>query len=140
MARREYYVVQGSADTGLENEVVGYDTPAHAGQALTQWFTAAATCPHGRIHSAVGGVPNMRITVTRNLQNTTTLPATANVVTEETAVSPHDGTFYLLAIMQVYKRYLDAVYLVSPSPITTAESDAVAALAIVTGRRLVVQD
>ena len=140
VARREYYVVHGSGDTGLGNEVVAYDTPAHAQEAVAQWHTAAASCPHTAVRSAVAGVPKMRITIKQNTRDLGGLPATNNDVTEESATSAHDGTFYLVAILQVHGRYLDAVYLSTQAPVTAGDRAAATALAIVTGRRLVVQD
>src|SRR5699024_3146415 len=82
VARRQYRVLNSfGSDTGLSNEVVAYDTSAHAAQALTQWRAAVAECPTTPVRSSVEGVPPMRFTVISNVVNSKELPTDSNTVT-----------------------------------------------------------
>ena len=138
VARRQYEVLDpASADTGLSNELVAYDTPAQAAKAMTQWHTAAATCPRTPVRPSVAGEPAVRITVTQNLIDVSTLPATNNAVTAENAAIAGKGTLYNVAILQVHGRYLDAVYVSNGRPITSQDLAATMELAALTGQRLV---
>ena len=139
VARRQYNVVDATSAVVLwSNEVVAYDTPAHAAQALTEWHTAAATCPRKPV--SVSGQPGVLTKITRNQLDVGGLPAVDNALTMETATIPGPHTLYLVAILQVHGRYLDAVSLEDNRPITTQLVQATAGLAILTGRRLIAQN
>lgn len=140
VARRQYNVLDAtSADTGLSNELVAYDTPAHAAEALAQWHTAAATCPHTPVHSTVAGVPDLLMKITKNERDVPGLPVADNAVTVESAEAAGQGTLYNASILQVHGRYLDAMYLTVDRPITTPALGATVQLAAITGRRLAAQ-
>lgn len=140
VARRQYNVLDStSGDTGLSNELVAYDTPAHAAQALSQWHTAAATCPHTPVHSTVSGEPDLLVTITQNKLDVATLPVATNAITEESATAAKQGTLYNVSILQVRGRYLDAIYLTMDEPLTTQDLDATREVATITGQRLAAQ-
>ena len=137
VARRQYVVGQSApGDTGLSNELVAYDTPSHAALAVAQWHTAAATCPHRAVRSTVAGQPDLVITILHVGLNVATLPAKSNAVTVESGRATGKQMLYNLSILQVRGRYLDAVYLTTPTPITGPELTATQRLAVITGQRL----
>lgn len=137
VARRQYVLKDpAEGNTGLSNELVAYDTPAHAAMAVAQWHTAAATCPHTAVRSTVAGEPDLVVTIIRNARNVATLPARQNAVTVESGRTRGKQKLYNVSILQVRGRYLDAVYLTTGTPITRPESTATQRLAVLTGRRL----
>lgn len=69
------------------NELVAYDTPAHAAQAVSQWHTSAATCPHTRVHSTVAGEPDLLMKIIQNNVDVATLPAAINAGTVESGTA-----------------------------------------------------
>jgi hypothetical protein len=140
VARRQYNVLASSADTGLSNELVAYDTPAQAAEAVTQWHTSAATCPHTPVHSTVSGEPDLLMKITQNKLDVATLPAATNALTVESGTAAGQGTLYNVSILQVHGRYLDAMYLTIDRPITTQELNATVQLATITGQRLTAQN
>lgn len=138
VARHQSSIVDSTSTvSGLGNEVVAYDTAAHAAQALSQWEIAAATCPHTTVRSTVAGQPDALFKITKNELDVGIFPATTNAVTTETATIAGPHTLYMMSILQVHGRYLDAIYLTVNRPLTTEEIEAIATLAIRTGRRLI---
>jgi len=119
--------------------LVAYDTPAHAAEAVSQWHTAAATCPHTPVHSTVAGEPDLLMKITQNQFDVATLPATNNAVTVESGTAAGQGTLYNVSILQVHGRYLDAIYLTVDGPITAQELNATVQVAAITGQRLTAQ-
>jgi hypothetical protein len=88
---------------------VAYDSPASATLALTEWIASATTCPKTPVKSTVSGVPDLTMVVTTNQRANPSLPVSTNAVTVESATA--DGeTDYLVTILQVKGRFLDAIY------------------------------
>lgn len=138
VARRQYAILdKRSTETGLSNELVAYDTPAQAAKAITQWHTAATTCPHTPVNSTVAGVPDLVEKILQNEHNVTVLPAKNNTITMESATAVSQGTLYNVSILQAHGRFLDIIYLDSTHPITTQELAVAVQLAVTTGHRLV---
>ena len=80
VARRQYRMLDSaSADTGLEIELVAYDTAAYAAKAVAQWHTAATTCPDKPVHSTVAGEPDLAYKISLNKLDVATLPVKLNV-------------------------------------------------------------
>lgn len=137
VARRQYGVLDAAGkDTGISNELVAYDSAAHAALALTQVRTALATCPKTPVRSAVAGVPALTYRVTVNRSGVSTLPASMNLLTVESAAA-QGQTLYNVSVYQVQGRYLDAVYVNLHTPASSTDVDTALMLAAATGRRLV---
>ena len=137
VARRQYTVLDPtSGNTGLSNELVAYDTAAHAALAIAQWYASARACPHKPVRSTVAGVPDLTYTVSVNKIDVAGFPAKLNVVTEESARPSGKIVLYDMAILQVHGRYLDAVYLTGRTPIPSRARIDTEGFAIITGRRL----
>jgi hypothetical protein len=136
VARRQYGIVDSSGqDTGGSNELVAYDSSASAALALTEWVASATTCPKTPVKSSVGGVPDLTMVVTTNQRANPSLPIPTNAVTVESATA--DGeTDYLVTILQVKGRYLDALYANGSATPSSDELDGLLALASITGARL----
>lgn len=137
VARRQYGMVDStSADTGLENELVAYDTTADASKAVGQWHTAASTCPTKAVRSTVAGEPDLAYKISLNKLDVATLPAKVNVVTMESAAEGGKRVLFNVSILQAHGRYLDAIYLTNSVPLSGTDLDVAQSLAVVTGRRL----
>jgi len=135
VARRQVVVVGPDDQTPASNEVVAYDTPAHAAQALNEWRHAARTCPRTWRTDPVADAPPARWTVT--LRTAPTLPVPDNAYTAA-EVTLRDTTwhYYLLAILQRHTAVLDAVYYQATTPPGTAATRELIRLATITGTRL----
>ena len=136
VARRQYGIVDSTGqDTGGSNELVAYDSSASAALALTEWVASAATCPKTPVKSTVSGVPDLTMVVTMNQRANPSLPIATNAVTVESATA--DGeTDYLVTILQVKGRYLDALYADESSTPSSDDLDSLLELASITGARL----
>jgi len=140
VARRQYAAVDSQTKNSIfSNELVAYDTAAHAAAALTEWHTAAATCPHTPIESSVADQPSMLISVQRNDLNVSSLPVPTNAITTENIQLPSKpsvGTDYFMAIFQVKGVFLDGLYINVDHPITADEQASLTHLATLSGQRL----
>jgi hypothetical protein len=137
VARRQYALTDAAGrDAGMGNEVVAYDSPAHAAAALAQWHRSAATCPRHAVASTVAGMPRLVERVKHNQLGYAGLPVRHNVVTVESASARRLGTLYMIAILQVHGRVLDAVYLRQSHRPQPRDLAAAVRIAKLTGRRL----
>jgi hypothetical protein len=136
VARRQYGIVDSTGqDTGGSNELVAYDSSASAALALSEWVASAATCPKTPVKSTVSGVPDLTMVVTMNQRANPSLPIATNAVTVESATA--DGeTDYLVTILQVKGRYLDALYADESTTPSSDDLDSLLELASITGARL----
>ena len=124
--------------SGISNEVVAYDSAAHAAAALTEWRAAAAACPLGAWrHMRVSDLPELRYDALSERPDPH-LPAADNSRTTYT-VTAHDSgdRGYGLLILQRHGTVLDAIYLTSESPLTPAITATANHLADITGKRLI---
>lgn len=137
VARRQYAVLDAAGnETGVSNELVAYDTAAHAAFALAQVHQAVATCPKTPVRSAVAGVPALTYRVTEDKHGVTALPSPMNLLVVESAAA-QGQTLYNVSVYQVHGRYLDAVYFDLDAPASSADIKSALMLAGATGRRLV---
>ena len=122
---------------GLSNEAVGYDSPAHAAQALTQWRASVARCKLGvDIKPPEAAAPVVRYNLEK-IQVEPHLPVAANAVTEAVLTVKSTGKkLYLVAVLQQHAQILDIVWFTSPSQPSTPVINGLFGLAATTGKRL----
>ncbi len=134
VARRQYRLtdVHGN-DSGLSNEVVAYDSPSEASRALAQWYKIAAHCPSGSFRMDGALVDSER--TLRNDADVVGLPVHANAITIE-KVTTQGMHLYLIAVLQVRGRYLDAMWGEQEQPVSGRDLATVIQLAAITGYRL----
>jgi len=121
----------------MSNEVVAYDSAAHAAKALTELRTSVTHCPTDVfVPSSVQGTPNMRYDVSK-LSTIAGLPVkdTAVETVQYTAQGQRKRAYGML-IFQRQGTVLDCLYLQSLKKPTTANIAAARALAQITGKRL----
>jgi hypothetical protein len=137
IARRQY-VIDDSAgnDAGMSNEVVAYDTAAHAQEALAQWEKAADTCPSTPVRSSVAGMPAVTVSVKKNVKDDPALPVARNSVLIEKQDAGKKGVNYLGVALQVDGNVLDAVYINQHRPVSADDLAALKKVASRTGERL----
>jgi hypothetical protein len=138
VARRQVAVYTSSGDmVGASNEVVAYDTPAHAAEALAEFTAAVKRCPRNVFaKGTVSGQPPIRYDKgTLSTSTQLPLPGNAVVMITETAKGI-PGHLYNVYIMQVRGTVLDAVYLTSQLTLTQDDLAAAMHLADLTGQRL----
>lgn len=137
VARRQYEVLDATGrDAGLGNEVVAYDTPANAALAMQQWHQAAMSCPNHPVTLTVAGVQRLTEHITHDEMDAPSLPVATNVVTAESISSPSIGTKYLITVIQVHGRILDAIYARQDAQPTDADIHGAETVAAATGRHL----
>lgn len=126
------------ASAGISNEVVGYDTPAHAAAALAELRAAVKSCPkHVFVKPVVAGQPAQRYDVS-TLSSNGRLPAVANAVATSTvSAKGESGQYFSVEIFQVHGAVLDAVYVTAKGKPASGELAAATELAVITGQRLV---
>jgi hypothetical protein len=125
-------------DVGVFNEVVFYDTPAHAAAALREWRSSVNGCRKGTIFQRQGeDQPRLRVESESTATNSA-LPVTENTVTmiTATALSSPRARLSMMTVLQLQDRVLDIVWLVSPTPLTRSKISSGTTLAAATGRRL----
>lgn len=125
-------------DTGVFNEVVIYDTPAHAAAALREWRSSVNGCRLGTIFQPQGeDEPRLRVESESTTTNSA-LPVTENTVTmiTATALSSPRARLSMMTVLQLQDRVLDIVWVVSPTPLTRSKIASGTTLAAATGRRL----
>jgi hypothetical protein len=121
----------------MSNEVVAYDSAAHAAKALAQLRTSVTHCRSDVfVKSAVRGTPDMRFDVSK----LSTLPKppvkdTAVETVQYTAKGQRKHAYGML-IFQRQGTVLDCLYLQSLTKPTHANIAAARALARITGKRL----
>ncbi len=138
VARRQVVVMKGTTSVGLSNEVVAYDTGAHAALALAQLRRSVRGCTVGMyITSEVKGVPDIRYDVSRVTSGLTHLPVADNAVVS--LKEKPRGTakpFFQVIVAQRAGRVLNLMYLGTRTAPADAALNTVGALAVVTGQRL----
>ena len=127
------------ASNDVSNEVVSYDSPADAMQALTELGAAVKACdPKATIAGSGGGTEMFDYTA--HTVDDPTLPIPANeidVATDHgTDSSGAAFTEHGIAIVQVSGSVLDAVYLNSGASFNQTSTNLATALAKATGARL----
>lgn len=137
VVRRQYVVVdpQGNG-TGVSNEVVAYDTAAHAAAALDEWKRAAQHCPSGLRHLPAAGTPGFYEKILHEDDDATTLPNPSNAVTLAKITVPGKHVVYALAAIQIRGRILDAIWVNQNQFPTGSDIRATLAMAGITGGRL----
>lgn len=137
VARRQYEVVDATGrDVGVGNEVVAYDTPANAALALRQWHEAAMSCPNHPVSSSVAGITRLTEHITDDEVGSRSLPVAPNVVTAESISRPSFGTKYMIAVLQVHGRILDAIYAQQDAAPTAGDIRGAETVAAATGQHL----
>ena len=138
VARRQValYTSAGQA-VGASNEVVAYDTSAHAAEALAQFTAAVKRCPTTAFErGTVAGQPAVRYDK-GTLSTSTQLPVPGNVIVMMTATAKgFPGHLYSVFVMQVEGTVLDAVYLSSSAVLPPSAIAAAMHVAVVTGQRI----
>lgn len=124
-------------DTGIENEVVVYDSPAQATLALVQWRASFKRC-----HKGVYWTPRDKSTpaldyLSFSSSRVPSLPVSDNVVSSFVATAKGiTQRIYLTGIFQRHGAVLDAVYYQTFAPQTKPDLTAVSTLAVLSGKRL----
>jgi hypothetical protein len=138
VARRQVTIMDAHGNhVGASNEVVAYDTAAHAAQALAQFRASVLRCPKNVYErSTVRGQPPLRYDLSVEVTDPA-LPVKDNAVAR-LVVTPKGSTkpLYGVLIFQRQGSVLDGIYLLSATKPTAADDTALAALALITGRRL----
>jgi hypothetical protein len=138
VARRQTAIVTAAGvQSGLSNEVVAYDTRAHAAEALRQFRTSVKHCPKNVFEdSGNTGGPDVRYDVS-SIGRDVSLPVKDNavarfVVTFKGVKGQVHGSF----ILQRQGTVLDAVYLQTRTNPTASDLSVLRSLAQTTGVRL----
>ncbi|HEY7856958.1 MAG TPA: hypothetical protein VIC82_00530 [Candidatus Nanopelagicales bacterium] len=138
VARRQVILLTAQGQpAGASNEVVAYDSPDSAAQALTQFRTSVTGCPKGTFEkSTVAGVPDRRYDVS-------TVTASASLPVKDNAVATLDvsakGSNEKLFVVLIFQRkgaVLDGTYLQMTTKPTAVDVAAVTQLATISGKRL----
>src|SRR5439155_3153097 len=102
VVRRQYIVLDAHGHDGaVSNELVAYDSDAHAAAALREWKQASQRCPSGLRHFPVAGTPAFYETILREKDNVSTLPNRNNAITVAKLTVPGERIVYALAAIQV---------------------------------------
>jgi hypothetical protein len=137
VARRQVGVTYpGEGAASYSNEVVAYDTEAHAELALKEWRTAVRECPEDEFRdSAVDGVPAVR-TKLLEFHSLDSLPIRNNTVARQLVTARRGRSLYLAVVYQQHGELLDANYLSTTVVPTEAQIARLTEQAHATGRRL----
>jgi hypothetical protein len=121
----------------LSNEVVAYDSPERAAEAINEFRMSVETCPKRAFHaSAVQGVPDLKYPVNR-LRTAPNLPVEDNAVaTFVVRARNSDRRLREIIVFQRRGTVLTGVYLASFSRLTSSQRATLRALVHVTGERL----
>jgi hypothetical protein len=133
VARRQYWLDDASGnDAGFSNELVAYDSPTGASNALAEWHHAAANCPSTPVKSSDGDYVEA---FTRNDLNVAGLPAAHNAITVS-SITGQDFLDYEIVVTQLSGRYLDIVYGELDQAPTADDLAMMTRFATITGQRL----
>ena len=139
LARRQVGVLDAiSQDAGVSNEVIVYDSSAHASAAFREWQNSVSGCRRGTVvRSPAPGSPRIRLDV-ESTATDPTLPVAQNTVTmtSSTVLSASRSRLYGITLLQVHETVLDVVQVRSTVPLTRSKINAATALAATAGRRL----
>ncbi len=136
VARRQTNILTPSAPR-MSNEVVAYDSSAHAIQALNQLRVSVRNCKPGTIaDSGVADVPALRYD-TAKLLGAGGLPnGDSAVISEQVTAVGSDQTVFFLQIWQRRGTVLSAVYLIGQTALSSDAQTSVRQLARITGLKL----
>lgn len=138
IARRQVaIVVKRNRRFSLSNEVVAYDSPERAAEAINEFRMSVETCPKRAFRaSRVQGVPDLKYPVSR-LRTAPNLPVEDNAVaTRVVRARNSDRRLHQIVVFQRRGTVLTGVYLSSFSRLTSAQRATLRALVRVTGERL----
>jgi hypothetical protein len=137
VARRQVEVAYpGAGAASYSNEVVAYDSTAHAELALKEWRTAVQSCPGDEFEpSAVDGVPDVR-TQLLEFHTLGSLPVANNTVARQLVTARTGRSLFLSVVYQQHGRLLDAHYLITPAEPEEPQIARLTGQARLTGERL----
>jgi len=122
--------------SSYSNEVVAYDSTAHAELALKEWRAAVQACPEDEFRdSAVAGVPDVR-TQLLEFHTLDSLPVTNNTVARQLVTAKGGRSLYLSVVYEQHGALLDAHYLSTSAEPTERQIARLTDQARTTGQRL----
>lgn len=128
----------GGKEVGVYNEVVVYDSPGRAVSAMREWKASVGNCHKGTlIKPTVKGDPKTRVELETTAPDAD-LPVADNTVTSlsATVLGATRTRSYGMFVVQLRGVVLDVVLMVSPTPLTPADTAGLTSLAKATGKRL----